>query len=573
MTHRLTCIFFVLLLSLTAMPSHAQRKKSEKDTAQLRRESEFYFTEGEKFYILEDYAKALVLFKKAAEVDRLNAAAHFKISQVNEKMGNLVDALENSIIATDLRPDNKYYQAQKASMFARLNEFEKAAEIYRYMISNLDGTDEYLFELAAIYLYQQDYDKAIDTYNEIEEAYGISEELVVQKQTVYLEEDKIDEALAEGARLIEEFPGEERYVLRQMELLTDNGREDAARSLANDFLENYNNSGTVRLALSRMQMENNSGQAVEGMENMEQAFADPDVDVGTKVAMLAEYRQNVPTTDLGENGIKLARLLTQVHPRSGAAWAVRGDIYQAVGEKAKAKDAYVKALEFEPGNLQLWQNSLQLLTELNRPDSVLLIAEEALEVYPNQAVIYYYNGLGLLRKRQYEEATYVLEQGKRLSGSNLQLIAVFNGLLGEAYNGTGEFEKSDRAFEATLENDPENYSVMNNYSYFLALRGEKLDRAESLSELAVKKNPDNIQFLDTYAWVLFNRNKYKDAARVMEKVFKAGNVSAVHYEHYGDILFKLGEVEKAVSQWKKALELSPGSKEIERKIAEKTLYE
>jgi predicted negative regulator of RcsB-dependent stress response len=59
----------------------------------------------------------------------------------------------------------------------------------------------------------------------------------------------------------------------------------------------------------------------------------------------------------------------------------------------------------------------------------------------------------------------------------------------------------------------------------------------------------------------------------MEKALKLENVSATHYEHYGDILFKLGEVDQAVIQWKEALKRSPGSKEIERKIAEKTLYE
>lgn len=574
MTYRLTCLILITMLSVGSLADvRAQKKKHSKDTAQMRRESEFYFTEGEKFYILEDYAKALVLFKKAAEVDRLNAAAHFKLSQVYEEMGDLVDALENSIISTDLQPENKYYQAQKANMFARLNEFEKAAEIYRYMVDNLEGTEEYLFELAAIYLYQQDYDRAIETYDEIEAAYGISEELVVQKQTVFLEQNKLDEAAAEGMRLIEEFPGEERFVLRQMELLNDNGRSEDARNIALEFLEEYDHSGTVRLALSRMQMEGTSDKSLEGLENMEKAFADPDVNVSTKVAMLAEYRQNVSQEEINANGIRLARLLTDVHPASGAAWSVRGDIYQSVGDKAGAKDAYLKALEYEPGNLQLWQNSLQLLSELDRIDSVLLVAEAALEVYPNQAVIYYYNGSALIRKRQYEEATFVLEQGKRLSGSNLRLIAIFNSLLGEAYNGTGEFEKSDRAYEAALENDPENYSVMNNYSYYLALRGEKLETAEDLAEMAVKKNPDNVTFLDTYAWVLFNREKYKEAARVMEKVFKEQNVSAVHYEHYGDILFKLGEIDQAVTQWKKALELSPGSKEIERKIAEKTLYE
>lgn len=552
---------------------HAQKKKNEKDTAQIRRESEFYFTEGEKFYILEDYAKALVLFKKAAEVDRLNAAAHFKISQVYENMGDLVNALENSIIATDLQPENKYYQAQKASMFARLNEFEKAAEIYRYMIDNLENTEEYLFELAAIYLYQQEYDKAIAAYDEIEKAYGISEEIVVQKQTVYLEQKKVDEAIREGERLIEEFPGDERFILRQMELLTDNGREKDAEAIAAEYLAEYDNGGTVRLALSRMQMEEDGEEDSEGMQNMERAFSDPDVDVSTKVAMLAEYRQNVSAEELEGNGVKLAALLTSVHPSSGAAWSVQGDVYQSVGNKKKAKDAYLKALQYEPGNLQLWQNSLQLLTELNNTDSVLLIAEKALEVYPNQAVIYYYNGMALISKRQYEEASYVLEQGKRLSGSNLQLVSIFNALLGEAYNGTGDYDASDRVYEAALDYDPENYSVMNNYSYYLAIREDKLARAEELSARVVKEYPDNVQYLDTYAWVLFAQKKYREAAKVMEKALKSENVSATHYEHYGDILFKLGEVDQAVNQWKRALELAPGSKDIERKIAEKTLYE
>lgn len=573
MVDSLSRFCMIFLLCLLMLPVVAQKKKTIMDTAQLRREAEFYFTEGEKFYILEDYAKALVLFKKSAEVDRLNAAAHFKLSQIYEEMGDLINSLENSIIATDLQPTNKYYQAQKASIFARLNEFEKAGEIYRYMIDNIEGTEEYLFELAAIYLYQQNYEEAYATYDEIEKAFGMSEEIIIQKQTVLLEQKKIDEALIEGKRLMEEFPEEERYVLRQMELLDEYDRKDEAGEIARDFLAKNDNSGTVRLALSRMQMDNKDADVSSGLKNMERAFNDPNVHVSTKVAMLAEYRLTVKEDNLKDAGVSLANILTDVHPVSGEAWAVKGDIYQAIGAKSKAKDAYVKALEFTPGNLQLWQNSLQLLTELGNVDSVLLLAEEALEVYPNQAMIYYYNGQALLGKQQYEEASYVLEQGKRLSGSNLQLISIFNNLLGEAYNGTAEYDKSDRAFQATLEFDPTNALVLNNYSYFLALRGEKLELAEEMVTKAVKENPDNVQFIDTYAWVLFHRKKYKEAARVIEKAIQSPDVSAVHYEHYGDILFKLGEIDQAVIQWKKALEKAPGSKDIERKIAEKSLYE
>ncbi|MEJ2004136.1 MAG: tetratricopeptide repeat protein, partial [Cyclobacteriaceae bacterium] len=277
--------------------------------------------------------------------------------------------------------------------------------------------------------------------------------------------------------------------------------------------------------------------------------------------------------ELRERALPLAEILTEVHPSSALAYAVKGDLYQALGERIASKDAYLKALEYDQSNLSVWQNVLQMLMEGNKYDSVLLLSDDALEIFPNQGMMYYFNGAANLQKKNYDEAIYALEQGKRLSSSNLGLVSVFNSMLGDAYNGKGNYAKSDRAYEAALDYDPDNLLILNNYSYFLALRKEKLDKAEEMASRAVDGDPENITFLDTYAWVLFNREKYKEAARVIEKAIKLGNVSAIYYEHYGDILYKLGKVDEAVEQWKKARELNPNSPLIDKKIAEKTLYE
>jgi predicted negative regulator of RcsB-dependent stress response len=44
-------------------------------------------------------------------------------------------------------------------------------------------------------------------------------------------------------------------------------------------------------------------------------------------------------------------------------------------------------------------------------------------------------------------------------------------------------------------------------------------------------------------------------------------------EHYGDVLFKLGRVDEAVAQWQKASKMKDASENIQKKIADKTLYE
>ncbi len=67
-------------------------------------------------------------------------------------------------------------------------------------------------------------------------------------------------------------------------------------------------------------------------------------------------------------------------------------------------------------------------------------------------------------------------------------------LYAEAYYRLEDFEKSDSIFEALIAEDPQNYMVLNNYSYYLAEREEKLGKAEIWSREAIKNNPDNATF-------------------------------------------------------------------------------
>jgi predicted negative regulator of RcsB-dependent stress response len=44
-------------------------------------------------------------------------------------------------------------------------------------------------------------------------------------------------------------------------------------------------------------------------------------------------------------------------------------------------------------------------------------------------------------------------------------------------------------------------------------------------------------------------------------------------EHYGDILFRLGKVEDAVSWWKKAKESPEGSEHLAQKIKDRQVHD
>ena len=95
-----------------------------------------------------------------------------------------------------------------------------------------------------------------------------------------------------------------------------------------------------------------------------------------------------------------------------------------------------------------------------------------------------------------------------------------------------------------------------------------------MAEVLVQKYPDNSTYLDTYAWVLYVQKDYKKAKVFLEKAVAVNeSKSGTIVEHYGDVLFQLGEKDKAVEQWKKAKIVGTTSTLIDKKIAEMKLIE
>src|SRR5689334_23215888 len=160
-------------------PVWAQRKKKSdiSPVAQVKlREAEFYFTEGEKYYILEDYAKALVYYQKSLDIDPENATVYFKIAEVlsqGQKQEDIVKASANIEKALSLESKNKYFYLLASRIYTSLTKFDKAAAMYETLLKEVDDTENYLYELAAIYQYANRPEDAIKVYNRAEVFFGI----------------------------------------------------------------------------------------------------------------------------------------------------------------------------------------------------------------------------------------------------------------------------------------------------------------------------------------------------------------------------------------------------------------
>jgi tetratricopeptide (TPR) repeat protein len=295
--------------------------------------------------------------------------------------------------------------------------------------------------------------------------------------------------------------------------------------------------------------------------------------IGSYNAALAQGKsKGKEDVDLKVFVLELFEKLEINYPNDQGVSVVGGDLFLTLEKNEEAKKHYLKAIRLGANSFESWQNLLYLETQSNQYDSVIVHSEEALEVFPNQAMIYYFNGYAHLRKKQYRDATVSLEQAKKLSASNPTLVAEMNSMLGDAYEALKEYDKSARAYDEVLAANPQNEIVLNNYSYYLSLRKMDLEKAEKMSTQLVKNHPDDASFLDTHAWVLYQREKYKEAKKVMERAIATGNGVAIHFEHYGDILFQLGDINGAVTQWRKAKSMDATNEMIDKKIANRKIY-
>jgi tetratricopeptide (TPR) repeat protein len=576
-------MFFAQAISESAMAQKRKRGSEEAPQGIRLREAEFYFTEGEKFFILEDYAKALVYYQRALDINPENGTIHFKIAEVLSKSNKQDDLLKASAgieQALRLERDNKYFYLLAATIYNSLGRFDKAAQFYETMISVIKGTEEYLYELAAVYQYAGQREQAIKTYNRAEQAFGLNEVSSLQKVKLFIEAGKPAEGLAEGDRLIKAFPGEDSYVMAFTEVISKSGMRDQAIRYLEEFTQQNPESGAVKMLLAGFYRD--AGQEAKARPFLLSLFDDPTVELSSKLVVLgaynAELNQNktnkMSDPDKEAFAAQLYEKLKAGHPTDASVSVIGGDLYLSTGKTREAEAEYLKAVETgAPVNFEVYENLLFLEIKLEQWDKVIRHAEDALEIYPNQGMIHYFNGVAHLRKRHYPEASQSLEQAKRLSTSNPALLGEINSQLGEAYNATRAYSKSDKAYDEALSFNPNNATVLNNYSYYLALRKENLEKAEKMSATLIKNQPENPTFLDTYAWVLYTREKYKEARKIMERAITTGKATATHFEHYGDILYKLGDIDGAVRQWEKARGLNANSETLNKKIANRKIYE
>jgi Tfp pilus assembly protein PilF len=251
-----------------------------------------------------------------------------------------------------------------------------------------------------------------------------------------------------------------------------------------------------------------------------------------------------------------------------------GDILLQNDKVAEAKASYQKSLAINDQIYEVREQLVRIALGENDLATVIKDGEDALSFFPNQAEMNYLVGLAWLQKKDAKKALSYLKNAVSLELDDKELLSQSYSALGDCYHELQNNKLSDESYDKSLLNNPDNIYTLNNYAYYLATRGENLVKAAAMAKRAVELKPEMASFEDTYAWVLFKQKKYTEAKTWMEKAMLHNkDKSATQAEHYGDILFNMGNADAALQNWIKAKEYGGKSAVLERKINEKKYSE
>jgi Flp pilus assembly protein TadD len=119
----------------------------------------------------------------------------------------------------------------------------------------------------------------------------------------------------------------------------------------------------------------------------------------------------------------------------------------------------------------------------------------------------------------------------------------------------GRLDQMEALLRRILQLKPEHHASYNALGYSLADRGLRLQEAKQLIQKALELAPNDPFIQDSLAWVEFRLGNAREALRVIELAYKA-RPDAEIAAHYGEILWSLGQRERALAIWREGLELN-----------------
>ncbi|MDR1793321.1 MAG: tetratricopeptide repeat protein [Bacteroidales bacterium] len=530
----------------------AQKKKKDNKTKtptvempiQQQLQISAKFIEAVKERLNGNFSSAENLLREVMAADPTHDASYYEYAQILLENGNYSGAIAELKRAISLNENNIWYQVLLAEIYDKTGQYSLSEKLWEYIAQESPQNIEYLYKYTLSLIYQNKLKEAIAAYNKIEIQMGVNEDITTAKRNIWLHLNKIDNAAKEMEKLAETHPLEAKYYIEIADMYISNKMPEKATIYLQKAAKVDPNNPKVNVSLYNYFTENK--QYNEAFKYLLPVFASTELPIDDKIKILLAYHATSPQDTTRTNkAYQLLDNLLKAHPDNPIAWSMYADFCVRDHKYKAAREAYEKVLELDNSKYQVWEQYLMILLDIKDWDAAYFQGAEAISLFPNRSVPYLCHGMAAYIKKDFSQAVESLEEGKNYAVTDAEMFR-FNFYLAESYAQIGKYQQSDRYYETLLAKYPQNSVVLNNYSFSLSKRGERILDALSMAKKATDISPNQAIYEDTYGWAFFQNEDYTNAKIWLEKALShQGDKNIDILLHYSQLLDKMGDISGA----------------------------
>lgn len=541
-------------------------------TPEQQRKYDYFFLEAMRLKEKKDYASAFGLLQHCLDIHPNAASALYEVSQYYMFLRQVPQGQEALEKAVANAPDNYWYSQGLASLYQQQNELDKAVTLLEQMVVRFPAKQDPLFNLLDLYGRQEKYDEVISTLNRLEKRMGKNEQLSMEKFRIYLQMKDDKKAFQEIESLVQEYPMDMRYQVILGDVYLQNGKKQEAYDVYQKVLAAEPDNPMAIFSMASYYKQ--TGQEELYQQQLDTLLLNKKVTPDTKVGVMRQMIVENEQADKDSTQIiaLFDRIMKQEQddPQIPMLYA-----QYLLSKKMEAESVPVleQVVDLDPTNKAARMMLIGAAVKKEDYKQIIKVCEPGIEATPDALEFYYYLAVAY---NQAEKPDSVISICKRAlehttADSKKEIVSDFYSILGDMYHTQKQMKEAYAAYDSALVYNPSNIGALNNYAYYLSVERRDLDKAEEMSYKTVKAEPNNATYLDTYAWILFEKGNYAEARIYIDNAMKSegGDKSDVIVEHCGDIYYMTGDVDGALTYWKKALEMGSESKTLKQKIEKK----
>lgn len=543
-------LFSIIMTVMMAGTAYAQKTPSNGS------DNRKYFIDGVTLYSLGAYNTALTSLQKylATHPDDDAAMYYIGLAYIYSDSKKVAQGINYIKRAHELVPDNYDYASMYANLLSMQSGSEKEAiAILESLTEKYPKKNEAYLSLYPLYARSGELQKALDTVLRIEEIYGENPSTIRIKFNLLKDLDKA----AEGYEMLKEYYADslEGDILADEWIFFSDVYVSAGMdSMALQCLEKARKVDPLDKALpfKIAQAYYEMGDFETYFKEINACFQDKsmplEVNVNCYKTLLSKARPEFVEMHKEEYNT-LTQSLTVANPSDSTVLSTAAMYYYSTSQYDLAASAIKVNMIVHPTSPQIALDYLSMIYSMRKWDDDF--EKVAMDSYRKFG---YYEFLDILgaayaQRGMNDEAIEAYAMAAKAFGNNeavqVQCYSNIGQLYYRIYDKTGsekKYKKCLEYYEKVLRIDQDNLLALNNYAYFLSLRGKKLSKALEMSLKTVRMEPENPTYLDTAAYILCRMGRYEDAKTYFKKAMACGGKT--HKEillHYAECLNALGD--------------------------------